>query len=79
MAAWPTVSVRPHVKAHKTAELAQMQLQLLGCQGVCAQKVAEAEAMAEGGVVDILLSNEVVAARKIERLVGLASLGRFFK
>ncbi len=35
----------------------------------------EAEAMAEGGVTDLLLSNEVVAARKIDRLVGLAAAG----
>lgn len=31
--------------------------------------------MAEGGVTDLLLSNEVVAARKIDRLVGLAAAG----
>ncbi|KXZ48640.1 hypothetical protein GPECTOR_26g543 [Gonium pectorale] len=37
--------------------------------------VIEAEAMAEGGVTDVLLSNEVVAARKIDRLVGLAAAG----
>lgn len=31
--------------------------------------------MIEGGITDVLLSNEVVAARKVQRLVGLAKAG----
>ncbi|GFR41887.1 hypothetical protein Agub_g2671, partial [Astrephomene gubernaculifera] len=75
MAQYPGVAVRPHAKAHKCAPVAQLQLRLLGAAGVCCQKVVEAEAMAEGGVTDILLSNQVVAPRKIDRLVGLAAAG----
>ncbi|KAG2454898.1 hypothetical protein HYH02_000728 [Chlamydomonas schloesseri] len=60
MAGFPGVAVRPHAKAHKCAEVARRQLQLLGAQGVCCQKVIEAEAMAEGGVSDLLLSNEAL-------------------
>mmetsp|Transcript_27126 Transcript_27126/g.59241 ORF Transcript_27126/g.59241 Transcript_27126/m.59241 type:complete len:427 (+) Transcript_27126:3-1283(+) len=77
MSLWPKVNIRPHCKAHKTAEVAHLQLKLLGAQaqGVCCQKVSEAEAMAEGGITDILLSNEVVAPRKISRLLGLAAAG----
>eukprot|EP00198_Chlamydomonas_reinhardtii_P006209 XP_001695545.1 predicted protein [Chlamydomonas reinhardtii] len=75
MAGFPGVAVRPHAKAHKCAEVARRQLQLLGAKGVCCQKVIEAEAMAEGGVSDLLLSNEVIAPRKIDRLVGLAAAG----
>lgn len=37
--AWPHVAIRPHCKAHKTAEVAQLQLRLLGAKGVCCQKV----------------------------------------
>src|SRR5690606_25211400 len=36
---------RPHAKMHKSAELALLQ-QRAGAQGVCVQKVAEAEALA---------------------------------
>eukprot|EP00882_Tetradesmus_deserticola_P009015 GHRQ01009511.1.p1 GENE.GHRQ01009511.1~~GHRQ01009511.1.p1 ORF type:complete len:216 (+),score=61.29 GHRQ01009511.1:748-1395(+) len=76
MEAYP-VSIRPHAKAHKCPQLAQLQLQLLGpsAVGVCCQKVTEAEAMVAGGVRDVLLSNEVVAPYKITRLVALAAQG----
>jgi D-serine deaminase-like pyridoxal phosphate-dependent protein len=40
--------------------------------GVCCQKVSEAEAMVEGGITDVLVSNEVVGAQKIQRLAALA-------
>ncbi|GIL97418.1 hypothetical protein Vretimale_3065 [Volvox reticuliferus] len=75
MALFPGVAVRPHAKAHKCADVARLQLQLLGAKGVCCQKVVEAEAMAEGGITDLLLSNEVIAPRKIDRLAGLAAAG----
>ena len=39
---------------------------------MCCQKVAEAEAMVEGGVADVLVSNEVVGAKKLERLAALS-------
>eukprot|EP00775_Hariotina_reticulata_P007631 gene7631-7833_t len=38
-------------------------------------KVCEAEAMVAGGVMDVFISNEVVDARKITRLVALAAQG----
>ncbi|GLC42545.1 hypothetical protein PLESTB_001112000 [Pleodorina starrii] len=75
MELYPAVAVRPHAKAHKSADVARIQLQLLGAKGVCCQKVVEAEAMAEGGIGDLLLSNEVVSPRKIDRLAGLAAAG----
>ncbi len=56
------------IQAHKCAEVAALQLRLLGAEGVCCQKLAEVEALAAGGVPDILLSNEVVAPRKLQRL-----------
>ncbi|KAA0145643.1 hypothetical protein FNF29_08449 [Cafeteria roenbergensis] len=71
------VSARPHVKSHKCPALARRQLELSGgtCKGICAQKVCEAEAMAAGGVRDILLSNQVVSAPKLARLAALAASG----
>ena len=40
--------------------------------GVCCQKVAEAEALVEGGITDVLVSNEVVGRLKIARLAALS-------
>jgi 3-hydroxy-D-aspartate aldolase len=65
------VRVRPHAKTHKCPEVAKRQI-ALGAVGMCCQKVSEAEAMVEGGVTDVLVTNEIVGARKIERLAALA-------
>ncbi|ART50735.1 alanine racemase [Acidovorax carolinensis] len=63
---------RPHAKMHKSAEIALL-LQRAGATGACVQKVAEAEALATGGVSDIYISNEVVAATKLMRVARLAA------
>jgi D-serine deaminase-like pyridoxal phosphate-dependent protein len=62
---------RPHAKMHKSVALAKLQLQA-GAVGVCVQKTAEAEIMAAGGIHDIYISNEVVAASKLARVAALA-------
>lgn len=62
---------RPHAKMHKCSALARLQLQA-GAVGVCVQKTAEAEAMADGGVRDIYISNEVIAPSKLARVARLA-------
>ncbi len=63
---------RPHAKMHKSAEIALL-LQRAGATGACVQKVAEAEALAAGGVNDIYISNEVVAPPKLLRVARLAA------
>jgi D-serine deaminase-like pyridoxal phosphate-dependent protein len=65
------VQLRPHAKTHKCAEIARRQM-ALGAVGVCCQKVSEAEALVDGGITDILVSNEIVDAHKLARLVALA-------
>lgn len=65
------VRVRPHAKTHKSPDVAQRQL-ALGAVGMCCQKVSEAEAMVDGGVHDVLISNEVVGAPKLARLAELS-------
>jgi len=69
------VRVRAHAKTHKCPEIAKRQI-AMGAVGVCCQKVSEAEAMVEGGVADVLVSNEVVGAQKIERLAALSRRAR---
>ena len=69
--------LRPHVKSHKTPTLALLQIELSDglTVGVCCQKTDEAVAMCKSGVVDILLSNEVVDPRKLARLAALVVQG----
>jgi len=62
---------RPHAKTHKSVALAKLQM-LAGAAGVCVQKTAEAEVMVEGGVYNVYISNEVVAAPKLARVAALA-------
>ena len=63
--------LRPHAKSHKCPEIARRQI-AAGAFGICCQKVSEAEALVAGGVADVLVTNEIVGERKIERLAALA-------
>ncbi len=67
--------LRPHAKSHKCPVIALRQM-ASGAVGVCCQKVSEAEAMVFGGVPDVLISNQIVGAPKITRLVSLARQAR---
>jgi D-serine deaminase-like pyridoxal phosphate-dependent protein len=67
--------LRAHAKTHKSPVVALQQMRR-GAVGQCVQKVAEAEALAWGGVPDILVSNEVVAPRKLARLLALSGISR---
>jgi D-serine deaminase-like pyridoxal phosphate-dependent protein len=62
------VGLRPHIKVHKSPQLARMQVDGGAC-GVACATVWEAVVMARfAGVEDVLIANEVVGADK-ERLV----------
>jgi D-serine deaminase-like pyridoxal phosphate-dependent protein len=63
--------LRPHAKTHKSAAIAKLQM-AAGAVGVCVQKLSEAEALAERGVPDIYISNEIVDAAKLSRVAALA-------
>ena len=65
------VRLRPHAKLHKSAAIARLQMQA-GAVGVCVQKLGEAEALAEAGVPDLFITNELVDAAKLARLAALA-------
>jgi 3-hydroxy-D-aspartate aldolase len=69
------VRLRPHAKTHKSPVIGLKQM-ALGAVGLCCQKVSEAEAMVLGGVPDVYVSNEVVGARKLDRLAALARQAR---
>ncbi|MES2185471.1 MAG: DSD1 family PLP-dependent enzyme [Pseudomonadota bacterium] len=63
--------VRPHAKAHKTPAIARRQL-AAGAHGICCQKTSEAEAFADAGVDDILVTNQIVGEAKVRRAARLA-------
>lgn len=67
--------LRAHAKTHKSPVIARLQM-ARGAVGQCVQKVGEAEALAWGGVDDILVSNEIVGAGKLARLASLAGIAR---
>jgi D-serine deaminase-like pyridoxal phosphate-dependent protein len=64
--------LRPHSKTHKCPTIAWMQLEA-GAIGITCAKLSEAEVMAQAGVRDILIANQIVGEDKIARLINLAA------
>jgi D-serine deaminase-like pyridoxal phosphate-dependent protein len=60
--------LRPHVKAHKSPDIARQQI-AAGAIGLCCATVREVEVMAGAGLDGILLTTSVVSSGMIERLV----------
>jgi 3-hydroxy-D-aspartate aldolase len=69
------VNHRPHAKTHKSPDVARRQI-AAGAVGQCCQKVGEAEVLVAGGIEDVLVSNQVVGPRKLDRLAALARQAR---
>lgn len=67
--------LRPHVKAHKIAQIAEMQLQA-GATGITTAKLSEAEAFVDRGATDVLICYPVVGGKKIQRLLELTLKAR---
>lgn len=62
------VSMRPHSKTNKSPYWAKKQVNA-GAIGICCAKLGEAEMMADGGIKEILIPNQIVTEQKINRLV----------
>ena len=67
--------LRIHGKMHKSVDIALLQAKIGNSCGVCCQKVSEAEVFVRGGIKDVLVSNQVRDAAKIDRLARLPKLG----
>jgi D-serine deaminase-like pyridoxal phosphate-dependent protein len=67
--------LRPHAKSHKTPEIARRQV-AAGAVGICCQKVSEAAVFVDAGLNDVLVTNQVVGSRKLERLAELCGRAR---
>ncbi len=68
-------TVRPHVKTHRTPELARRQLGEHAVGVTCAT-VGEAEVMVAAGILDVLIANEVVDEAKLARVAELAHIAQ---
>ena len=65
------IAYRPHAKAHKSPEIAEIQI-AHGAVGVCCAKLGEAEVMAAAGIGDILITTPVIGVSKLMRLMQIA-------
>ncbi len=64
--------LRPHFKTPKCPEVARRQLEA-GAIGITCAKLGEAEVIADAGLdASVLIANEIVGPRKVERLIALA-------
>jgi len=69
------ISLRPHIKAHKSVFFTKKQI-YAGAKGITVAKIAEAEVMAENGVDDILVAYPVLGEEKLSRLKKLHERAR---
>lgn len=71
------IGLRPHVKTHKTLEIAARQL-AAGAVGITVATIGEAEVFADGGVTDIFIAYplwvEEHHAERLRRLAGACTL-----
>jgi D-serine deaminase-like pyridoxal phosphate-dependent protein len=70
-----TARLRPHIKAEKSPQLARLHMQH-GAVGVATATAWEALAMAQSGIPDVLIANEVVGPAKLDAVVAAARLAR---
>jgi D-serine deaminase-like pyridoxal phosphate-dependent protein len=64
------LAFRPHIKTHKIPAVARAQM-AAGAVGINCQKLSEAEAFAEAGFEDILITFNLLGAERLARLVAL--------
>ena len=70
-----TLQLRPHYKSHKCAAIARLQIQN-GAKGMTCAKLSEAEDLADAGIEDILIANQITDPKKIRRAADLAGVCR---
>lgn len=70
------VGLRPHIKTHKTPQIARLQI-AAGAVGIACAKVGEAEVMVnEAGVEDVLLAYPIIGEAKYRRIAELMEKAR---
>ncbi len=69
------IRLRPHIKTHKMVEIAKTQV-MLSNYGIAVSKLGEAEVMQKAGIDDILIANQIIGQKKINRLNSLLPGGQ---
>ncbi|HLR14489.1 MAG TPA: alanine racemase [Bacillota bacterium] len=64
------VNYRPHIKTHKSIDIAKMQMDK-GAVGVTVATVGEAEVMTRGGIPNILIAYSIATETKLSRVEAL--------
>ncbi len=67
--------LRPHYKSHKCTAIAKMQMQA-GAKGITCAKLGEARDLAEAGIEDILIANQITDKGRIAAAASLAGCCR---
>ncbi|MBQ8408632.1 MAG: DSD1 family PLP-dependent enzyme [Clostridia bacterium] len=70
-----SLSLRPHYKSHKCATIAHKQIED-GAVGMTCAKLDEAIDLADCGIEDVLIANQITDKQKISRLAHLANVCR---
>ncbi|TMV52906.1 amino acid processing protein [Paenibacillus mesophilus] len=66
---------RPHIKSHKSVDLARKQMEA-GAIGITVAKLSEAEVFVRGGIDDILVAYPIVGRDKLDRFARLHEQAR---
>lgn len=66
-----SLRLRPHYKSHKCSAIAKLQIEN-GAKGMTCAKLCEAIDLADSGIEDILIANQIADPKKIRRLADLA-------
>jgi D-serine deaminase-like pyridoxal phosphate-dependent protein len=69
------VAVRPHFKAHKSLEIARLQVEA-GAIGITVATIQEAQSLIEAGIDNVLIANQLVQPTQIEALAKASSRAR---
>ncbi|MGH2531080.1 MAG: alanine racemase [Thermomicrobiales bacterium] len=69
------VALRPHIKTHKTPQVARLQL-AAGAVGLTCAKLGEAEVMVDAGADDVLMAYPTIGEIKVRRLLALMERAR---
>ncbi len=69
------IKLRPHYKSHKCADIAREQVET-GAVGMTCAKLSEACDLADAGIENILIANQITDSAKISRLASLALVCR---
>jgi D-serine deaminase-like pyridoxal phosphate-dependent protein len=71
MASQAGVALRPHIKTHKTLEIAALQVKA-GASGITCAKLGEAEVYADAGFPDVFVAYPLIGQEKARRAAHLA-------